>query len=84
MDTSEAETGTEELLAPQSDQDRYRGLAGFIVSALSAALSLCAIVSWMHSAKIDVSELEGGSAFSANMSMNLFPLLAATLGIAPA
>lgn len=81
MNASEVQTGIEERLAPQPDRDRYRGLAGFIISAMSAALSLFAILSWMHSAKIDVSELEGGPAFSANLSMNLFPLLAAALGI---
>ncbi len=57
-------------------------MAGFVFSAFSAALCLFSILSIWHAANIDLGGNEGGSAFSANMSLLLFPLLASVVGIA--
>jgi len=54
----------------------FFGLAGFVVSALSASLCITAILTWKHIAAKELN-FEGGSAFS----MNIMPLLVTWAGI---
>jgi hypothetical protein len=58
----------------------FFGLAGFVVSALSASLSITAILTWRHFAAIDLN-LEGGSAFSAYFVPNLITLAGIGIGV---
>lgn len=72
-----------EATSPQTNSQtgfNFFGLAGFVVSAVSASLSITAILTWRHFAALDLN-LEGGSAFSAYIVPNLITLAGVVMGV---
>lgn len=56
------------------------GLFGLVVSGISAAISITAIMTWMHMAKSTATTDSGGPAFAANFGPMVNSLLGISLG----
>lgn len=61
----------------QSSEVRFRGIAGFVAAAVSAATSTAAILAWRYNVDHLSADMSGGVAFS----MNVGPLVWTLVGI---